>query len=213
MNQQEIGSVGYFKTKNRTTNTLLKIKINVSWIYYFRNLVGKKWSTDKMTETKLSILWSERKTENDDPNSHFGLSLNYISSHFGFFRRFRLQMICIFKFRHDRTNVYNWEGLQTYIMESCLVANFCETEFQLGILKMTLIPVPARLDSDSKDQNTIERRWLMQKSLRKILQLTMIFKMMLTWWRCQSIGSNQTGAILLEQPNWSNSTEAIHLER
>ena len=120
-----------------------------------------------MTETKLPILWDERKTENVDPNSHFGLSLNYISSHFDFVRRFRLQMICIFKFRHDRTNVYNWEGLQTYIMESCLVANFCETEFQLGILKMTLIPVPARLDSDSEDQNTIERRWLKQKIISK----------------------------------------------
>ena len=161
MNQQEIGSVEYFKTQNRTPNTLLEIKINVSWIYDFRNLLGTKWSMDKMTETKLPILWSERKTEIVDPNSHFGLSLNYISSHFDLFRRFRLQMICIFKFRHDRTNVYNWEGLQTYIMESCLVANFCETEFQLGILKMTLIPVPARLDSDSEDQNTIERRWFM----------------------------------------------------
>ena len=41
-------------------------------------------------------------------------------------------------------------------MESRLVENFCETEFQLGILKMTLIPIPARLDSDSSDQNTIE---------------------------------------------------------
>ena len=161
MNQQEIGSVGYFKTQNRTPNTLLEIKIKVSWIYDFRKMVGTKWSTDKMIKTKWPTVLCEHETQNYDQNSHLGLSLNYISSHFDFFVSFRLQMICIFKFRHDRTNVYNWEGLQTYIMESCLVANFCETEFQLGILKMTLIPVPARLDSDSEDQNTIERRWLM----------------------------------------------------
>ena len=102
-------------------------------------------------------------------------------------------MICIFKFRHDRTNVYNWEGLQTYIMESCLVANFCETEFQLGILKMTLIPVPARLDSDSKDQNTIEPRWLKQNIVisKKWFFNKMVFSVQLE----QFNRSNPTGKL------------------
>ena len=146
-----------------------------------------------MIKTKWPTVLCEQETQNYDQNSHLGLSLNYISSHFDFFQSFRLQMICIFKFRHDRTNVYNWEGLQTYIMESCLVANFCETEFQLGILKMTLIPVPARLDSDSKDQNTIEPRWLKQNI---VISKKMIFQ--------QDGVFCPTGAIQLEHFNWRN---------
>lgn len=87
MNQQEIGSVGYFKTQNRTPNTLLEIKIKVSWIYDFRKMVGTKSSTDKMTETKWPTILCEQETQNYDQNSHLGLSLNYISSHFDFFSR------------------------------------------------------------------------------------------------------------------------------